>query len=783
MTRPFLHYLIYGIALFFPIFLSAQVTQTLRGQLLDQLLQVPIEGATVHLPALNLTTSSDSHGNFRFDKVPIGTQQLRITHNSYQEIWMDNLNLISGKEMVLSIPMQLSIKEETEVVVKAKALRSKPLNDMSMVSARAFSVEETQRYAAAVNDPLRMSTSFAGVLTADDGGNNIIIRGNAPGGLLWRMEGVDIPNPNHFASVGSSGGGISILSAQVLSTSDFVTAAFAAEYGNALSGVFDLRLRKGNNEKREYTAQLGVLGLNLAAEGPFSKKYKGSYLVNYRYSTLQLLGKMGLDIGDGTTDFQDFAYHVYLPAGKAGNFTLFGFGGSSAQDFKTEIDPSKWEAEWDRFGGIYKGNTIVSGITHSIQAGKKLNWKTSVAYSMQKSQYDERYAAKPDSIVNTYKETYNTKKLIANSTINYQLNRNQSVRAGLILNRIGFNYLQNSRENPNEPVEERINTDDHTSTIQAFAQWQFKPTEKISVTAGLHYLQLLLNKSKSLEPRMAIRWDPNKKNSFGFGYGLHSQLQSMGVYFAKATDPEKNWYEPNRDLAFTKSHHFVASYNRVLGSGMRLRTEVYYQHLVDVPISIYDTSSFSALNILQDFVTDPLVNKGKGKNYGLEISVEKQLRNYFYFLFSNSIYQSKYTAADGIERNTRFNGHYASSFTVGKEFVHPSNKRSFGVNLKLIYMGGFRETPIDMEASIREGYTKYVESEAYANQLPDYFRADFRVSMKWNRKKYTSTLSLDVQNASNRQNLYGRDYDPLKGKLVNRYMMGIIPVLNYKIEF
>ena len=182
---------------------------------------------------------------------------------------MDNVEVISGKEKVITHALEPIIKAQQEVVVTADSKRNKALNDFSAVSARAFTVEETQKYAAAVNDPLRMATGFPGVVAANDGNNDIVIRGNSPAGLLWRMEGIEIPNPNHFSSVNSSGGGISILSAQLLANSDFVTGAFAAEYGNALSGVFDLKLRKGNNELKEYTVQAGLLGLNLAAEGPF----------------------------------------------------------------------------------------------------------------------------------------------------------------------------------------------------------------------------------------------------------------------------------------------------------------------------------------------------------------------------------------------------------------------------------------------------------------------------------------------------------------------------------
>lgn len=757
--------------------------QTIRGQIIDQLLKTPIEGASVSLPGLNRNTISDKEGNFRFDAVPIGTRALTITHHSYQAIYLENLQVNAGKELVLQLPMNASYKEEAAVIVTARNLRSKPLNELSLVSARAFSVEETQRYAAAVNDPARMATSFAGVLTGDDGGNNIIIRGNAPGGLLWRMEGLDIPNPNHFASVGSSGGGISILSAQVLSTSDFMTAAFPAEYGNALSGVFDLSLRKGNDEKREYSAQLGVLGINLAAEGPFSKKNKGSYLVNYRYSTLQLLGKMGLDIGTGSTDFQDLSYHIYVPLGAKHQISLFGFNGSSGQHYDPQKDETKWESDLDRYSGVYSSRTRANGLTHQVQGGDNWTLKTGIIYAVSGNKYNEQYAETVDSLINSNQEKYSTRKWTANSVLNYKFNARHSLRAGMIFTRIGFDYLLNSPDHIGDPLEERININDHSYTLQGFAQWRWQAGKKWLLTGGLHYMEFLLNHSRSLEPRLAIRWEANKKNIFSFGYGLHSQLQPMGVYFAKTLAANNHWLYPNKKLGLTRAHHLVLSYTHAFDHGYRLRTEAYYQQLFNAPVSMYDTSSFSTLNLLQGFVTDPLTNRGKGKNYGLEISLEKQLRRNFYLLWSNAVYQSKYTAADGIERNTRFNGNYASTLTSGKEFVHASNKRSFGVNVKLIYMGGFRETPIDLAASVQKGYTVYREQEAYRLQLPAYYRADIRVSMKWNRKSHTSTLSLDLQNATNHLNRWGRGYDVYTGKVKDYYMTGIIPVLNYKIEF
>lgn len=763
--------------------LTAQVKQTIKGQLTDQLLQQPISGATVEIIGQRRTTTTDSDGTFKFTLVPIGVHQLRITHAGYKPILLENIILNAGKELVLNPAMELDVQTQQEVIVKARGIRSKPLNELSLVSARAFSVEETQRYAAAVNDPLRMATSFAGVISVNDGGNHIVVRGNAPNALLWRMEGVEIPNPNHFAVQGSSGGGISILSAQVLANSDFVTGAFAAEYGNAVGGVFDLRLRKGNNEKREHTIEAGVLGINVASEGPFSKNYKGSYLVNYRYSTLGLLSKMGLKtVGEGSTDFSDLSYNINLPAGKAGQFTLFGLNGWNSQDLPMEKDPTKWEEEWNRYGGRYRGATNANGLTHSIALSTRTKLKTVLVNSKQENTSNQQYLENDETITNAFREKFSTGKWTVSSTLNSQLSRKQALRAGVIFQQINFNYLQRSRENNQAPVEERINVKDQTQLMQAFAQWQYKPSNQLVLTGGLHFLHLMLNKTTAVEPRVAMQWTPDSKNSFGIGYGLHSQAQIMGVYFAR-TKINDEWIQPNKELGFTKSHHLVGSYTRQLMKGLRLRAEVYYQQLFNVPVSIYDTSSLSTVNIGENYVLDPLTNKGKGRNYGVEISIEKQLRNNFYFLFSNSLYQSKYTAADGIERNTRYNGGHANSLTLGKEFIHPGKQRSFAANIKVIYAGGFRETPMDEEATLELGYAKYREAEAFTIQHPAYFRTDIRLSMKWNATNMTHVLSLDIQNLTNRQNIYARYFDSVKGGIRTAYQAGIIPVIAYRLEF
>jgi len=769
---------------FLSLAVNAQYKQQLRGTVMDVVLQKSLPGATVSIPALNFSTVTDEDGLFRFKDLPIGSYRITVTYAGFKEATLENIGVNSGKETVLNISLEPLIKMEKEVVVKANSKRNKPLNEMSAVSARAFTVEETQKYAAAVNDPLRMAAAFPGVLAGDDGNNSIIIRGNSPTGLLFKMEGMDIPNPNHFSNAGNSGGGISILSAQLLSNSDFVTAAFAAEYGNALSGVFDLKLRNGNNEKKEYTLQAGLLGLDAGIEGPFSKKYKGSYLIDYRYSTLQLLHKLGVLPADGAvTNFQDLSYNIYLPTNKLGTFTLFGFTGLSGENRNAEKDSAKWEEKSDRYTYRFAANTSMSGVTHTVLVGNKINLKTSAGYSYTKNAYDEDYTEDNYTSSKSYTDNYIVRKWLFNSTLNYKLSNRLQLRAGVIGNFIDFNYYQLSREHDGEPLEERINTQGNTATQQVFAQWQYKPSNDFTINAGLHYLHLSLNNNSSVEPRISAKWNINGRNSLAIGYGLHSQLQIWGVYFARQQNTDGSYNSPNKDLGFTKAHHYVLSFTHRVNKNLLLKTEVYYQQLFDVPVSTKDSSTFSTINIFDGYVLDQLVNKGSGKNYGIEVSVERYLQNHFYFTLSNSIYQSKYTALDGVERNTKFNGNFIITMIGGKDFVSENKKKTFGVNIKTIYAGGLRTTPIDLAASQAKGYTVFDEYNAYSLQNPNYFRTDLRLSMKWNKRHFTSTLSLDIQNVSNRLNVYNQYYNEDDNKIATNYQTGLIPVLNYKVEF
>ncbi|MBN3521587.1 TonB-dependent receptor [Algoriphagus lutimaris] len=782
MKYLFLFYLTLLLAFFsFPGF-SQELSQTIRGKVVDQISQVTMPGATIMIlntdPLVGEIT--DEYGEFRMKNVPIGQYTLRVSFVGYKDLILPNIQVNSGKEVVLQISLEEDITQIQEFVVNASD-KDRTINDMIVVSGRTFSVEETRKFAAAVNDPARMAASFSGVVSTDDGNNNISIRGNSPNGLLWRMEGIEIPNPNHFVNPGTSGGGVSILSSQLLSNSDFLTGAFTAEYGNALSGVFDLNLRKGNNENQEFTIQAGFLGLDLAAEGPIAAGYRGSYLINYRYSTLSLLSKLGLPLGDFVTNFQDLSFNIFLPTSKNSSITLFGFGGLSNQKSNAEQDSLTWESEGDRYSSKFLSNTGAAGIKHSQTLNPSNFLQTTLLVSGNTlgdkgSRLDNEYVDE-----NRYDDHFNSSKITLSSVLNSKLSARSSLRSGVYLNQLFYNIRLNSYDEEQDQIITNANSKGNTQSIQAFSQWNYKASERVTFNLGLHYLQLLLNNSNSLEPRFSLAYELDEKQRLSFGYGLHSQVQPLGTYFAEK-ELEGEIILPNKDLDLSKSHHFVFGYDRSLNPLLRMKIEAYYQHLFQIPIKEGENETYSIINQQWSFATDALINEGLVKNYGVELTLEQFTNNNLYFLLSTSLYNSQYKTQENVWRNTRYNGNLNVTFTGGKEFPLQKN-RTLGVNIRGIYGGGLRTTPILLDHSIEKGETVLDDAKAFETQNPAYFRTDFRISLKRNKAKSTRTWALDIQNATNRKNIYGSYFEPMDNEIKTSYQAPLIPILSYRVEF
>jgi hypothetical protein len=760
---------------------SEKQKQTIRGKVRDKDSKSPLSFATIRIidsdPVMG--TMSDLDGNFAIEEVPVGRYSLKVSFVGYTDAIISDILLGSGLEAVVMAELSEKVDSLGEVVIAVR--RDEPVNDMAIINARAFNAEETERYAATVGDPGRMAQVYAGVSGTDDASNEIAIRGNSPNWLLWRLEGVEIPSPNHFAEEGYSAGAISILSINVLGSSDFYTGAFPAEYGNALSGVFDINLRKGNNQRSQFMFQAGVLGIDASIEGPFKKGYGGSYLLNYRYSTLSLLNTMGVEVSENALPkYQDLTFKVNLPTKKLGTFSFWGIGGISESDEKYIPDTTNGEDPEDGYIDLTKTGMYAFGMTHSLLLDSKSYIRTVLSRSKSSSSQDLKEMDEQGNMNDEFYDDLENNATRINSFYNRKFSNRLTFRVGVGINFLQYNYYTHSFEDNSEDLKVYLDSEGKTQMYQAYSMVKYKISDALIVTGGLHYTHFALSQDNSLEPRLGLRYELPKGQAIGLGYGKHTRHEQLPVYFVENQASDGTIALPNQNLKLTRSHHFMASYERPLCKDAFIKAEVYYQHIPNLPVPTNPDKYWSPIfgGIDPD---DTLANIGTGMNYGIELTVKKRFSNNYYFLITSSLFESKYKAADGVWRDTRYNIHYINNFVGGKEFSWGDNKM-VGLNGKIIWSGGKRITPIDLDASIEEGEAVYDTDQLFSTQARDYFRLDIGVKLRFFRERSTHIVSLDVQNLTNRLNTWSVIYDPENQQVEEYPMAGLIPILSYRIE-
>lgn len=744
--------------------------QTLKGRIIDMASKQPLIGATISLNLTDKTIQTDQNGSFKFEELNEGRYSVSISYIGYETASVKELLVISGKEKYVNIELQESITYLEEAIIKPRTNYGEVKNELATVSGKAFTVEQTKRYAAAWGDPSRMAQSFAGVTNNDDQSNEIIIRGNSPKGLLWRIEGVEVSNPNHFASDGASGGGFGGISTNILDNSDFYTGAFPAEYGNALSGVFDISLRNGNADKQEYSFQAGLQGLEASIEGPLSKKKKASYIVNYRVFTLSIFDKLGYNpAGEAAIPFfQDVAFKLHFQSKKTST-SVWGIGGTSKSRHENSVS-SKIVDNASFYAAGIRLTTYLNGKSY-------LENSFSISGNTQNNQFLTTNFVQKN--VNNY---LNFRYL---SQHNLKITPKLNVRTGFIISRLGYDIVEEQGSDS-----DRLSQYDAQGAgyqLQTYTQWKWRLKSNLEITAGLHHSHLFLNNTSSIEPRIGGKWQFTPKSSFSFGIGKHSKIHPIPFYNINFTLNDTLSFK-NDLLEIPKANHFILSYELRPSANWAFTIEAYYQQLYNNAIASNYGNSFSAtyssLNEMDTNVPFLLNSDGTGQNKGLELTAERYLIKGFYLLNTTSIFQSTYKAADNIIRPARFSTNFVQNFLVGKEWMLGKKKSHiFGINFRTTWAGGLRITPILLAESLDRGVIVKDYSKAFSQKLPNFFRTDLRISLIRNRKRSSSTFSIDLNNFTNRLNPAGQyvDFEQKNIKIFNQ--LGVIPILTYRVDF
>jgi hypothetical protein len=765
--------------------------QALRGRVVDALTRSPLPGANVVVRGTDplIGASTDIEGRFVIEGVPLGRHTIQASFIGYEPVVMADVVVTSGRETTLTIELREDVVYGAEVTVTPRMQRGKASSDIAVVSARSFTVEDTRRYAGGVDDPARMASAFAGVMASRPEENALVVRGNAPRSILWRLEGLEIPNPSHFGGMQvAGGGGLTLFSSQMLADSDFFTGAFPAEYGNVLAGVFDMRFRSGNNARREYAFQVGALGIEAGAEGPFAMGKPSSYLVNYRYSMLGLI--MPLLPVDGAIRYQDLAFKLAFPTTRAGRFEVWGLGGLDYQRANASQDPAGWRSEFDRSTFELDLGVGAAGISHSLILGRRTLLETRLGTSANSAAVGQRLLSPELVLHDDYAMDNLTGRAVVSTRLSHRFGPAHTSRTGISLQHLFYDLNIRAARQAGAPMDPVVAASGTGRLLQGFSQSRVDVTPSLTLTAGVHAQWFSLTDALSIEPRGGLEWRPARDHSLSLGYGRHSQVEDLRIYevggaFPRTTSALSSVHSadapgsPNRRLDVAKADHLVAGYELRSGTQHRFRLEGYYQRLFDVPV-VAD-SSFSMINFEQDWrFNDALVNDGAGENYGVELTAERFMHNGFYYLLTGSVFRSRYAGGDGVWRPTRYDRRFMADALAGREF--PVGRNLLGINARLSVGGGERRSPIDGEASRGAGGVVFDERRAFEVQESPAPYLDATVTYRINRRRFSEVWALQVKNVLGASYSYPY-FDFVAQNVEMARETFVLPQISWKIEF
>lgn len=711
-------------------------------------------------------------------QVPIGKHYLYVKHIAYSTEEHE-VRLLSGKEATVTIALKEAVRSIDEVVV----IYSEQKHEDGGVRVMPPVVN---RYAGNVRDPLRMLSSVVGVQNLSDDKNDLVVRGNSPIGVLWMLEGCEILNPNHFSASGGTGGSLSVLNPDMMGISTLYTGAFPAKFGNALSAVFDAKLRSGSVHKLEHYAQLSNVDVNVGSEG-YLKKGVASYNVAYRQSfasAIEGVSQKYRDMLGATPDFNDFTAKLHFRH-RQGTTNVWAVGGLSQIEVEAGngVNSTKLDIE-------NKTQTLSAGVGETLFLSDNVSLTANLYTSLLSTKnvkQDHDYTGEgglPSSIFTDTEQRYGL-----NATLTAKISTGNVLSAGIAGNISSSRAVNDERQFPEDTLFYYA-LEKQYSTLNAFAEWKCRFGGGLESTLGVHYFYLHLNRAQNLEPRASLHWQPTKKHGVTLSAGMYSRQYPIGIYLTREHTPEGGFTQPYLSFGFMKSAQAALSYRATPLPQWSVEVNGYYQHHYNIAVDQH-SGSYSTLNLAYYFddiylLYQKLETTGVGRCYGVELTSRFGGGSGYYAQLNGSLLSAKARGYDRKWYSTAFNSTYALTALAGKEIpLSPNGRYALTVDISAMLAGGRRYTPLDVEASVRQMKIIYDETRLNAMQYAPYSRVDAKVGVMCNAKGMTHVLSFDFRNVLDVKNIYEQVELPLNGEVLTYsvYQLRFFPVLSYKILF
>lgn len=748
---------------------TSQETSSITGRVTEESTGLPLRRVTIGvLQGETLVAGGKTmpDGFFTITDVPVGEYTVRFNLVGYNTLLLDNVVVVSGEPTDMRV--QLSIVSTEEISVEEN--RFVRPNDIAN-SIKSLRYEEIRRSPGGFEDIGRVLQTLPGVSFVNNGRNDLIVRGGAPTENLFVVDNTTVPNINHFGSQGSTGGPVSIIELDFVNEVDFISGAFPAKYGDKLSSVLDIRLRDGNRNTFLADINLSATGLGAVLEGPIGSKKKGSWLFSANRSYLDLIfNAAGFGFVPEYTSAQlkavyDFSDKNSLTVNLWGNLDKVRFNNDDEEDRKD--NENILQNNQNGYVNSYEFKSVLS--PNSVLKLNLGRTYTKFDYSGRDSLFTEVFSNNTTEGNTTMKAEYlvfpsGSTQIETGAGWTFVNSNSDILRVAdttyFVDDQTGSRYVLPDLD---------INTDLQPGKAFAYAQLSqvFLSNFRLNIGARYDYFSKISNKNY-FSPRASVVYNASPKLNFSLGYGIFYQSPSL-VWLAG--------YEQNKSLNEIRSDQYVAGVEYLFSADWRVTLEGYYKDYSDYPAStirpfIVLSNTGGDFEQTQDFGIEPLVSKGTGYSKGIELYIQKALTTNYYGLINLSLFDAKYKALDGVERNSSFNNRFIftilGGYKPGKEWE---------ISGKFRYIGGRPFTPINPVDGTQ------LVSRYNSEYLPDFNSLDLRVDKRWNFSGWTLITYLDVQNVYGRKNISGYQWNKYTNQIEANESIGVLPTIGINAIF